>query len=207
MMAVNQNQAVRKPVQARSIARYEKILDAAEELILETGVDSTSHHRIAERAQVPSASVYQYFPSRELIFQALSERHFEKVLELFSARAGSASITCWQDLAELLVYMGYEFYTTDPIAEQLFLGVHAATNVRKGAASRLSSFAEWYAPFFENLPGLQAVEDLQEKLAISVNLADAAFVRSLALHNSITPAYRDEAVRAVTGYLGSYFTN
>lgn len=198
-------QAVKRPVQARSIARFEKILDAAEQLILENGIDATSHHKIAEHAELPSASVYQYFPSQELIFQALSERHFETVKKLYKENAEKATISSWKDLAELLVLAGYEYYTTDPIGEQLFLGVHAATNVRKGAAGRLTEFAEWFLTLFEPLDGQPAVEDLQEKLAISVNLMDAAFVRSLSLYNRITPAYRDEAVRAVSGYLGTYF--
>lgn len=198
-------QAVRKPVQARSIARFEKILDAAEELILENGIDNTSHHKVAERAGLPSASVYQYFPSRELIFQALSERHFETVIELYQANAQKANIKTWQDLARLLVETGYQYYTTDPIGEQLFLGVHAATNVRKGAAGRLTEFAEWFLTLFEPLDSPPAIDDLKEKLAICVNLMDAAFVRSLALHNAIKPEYREEALRAVTGYLGTYF--
>ncbi|NIB42602.1 TetR/AcrR family transcriptional regulator [Pseudomaricurvus alkylphenolicus] len=195
---------VKRPVQARSIARFEKILDAAEYLILESGIDATSHHKIAEKAELPAASVYQYFPSPELIFQALAERHFKNVLELFQNRAEEATIESWEDLANLMVNAGYEYYTTDPIAEQLFLGVHAATNVRRGAASRLSEFAQWFLTLFDQLEPYPQVEDLQEKLAICVNLMDAAFVRSLSLHDEITPDYLEEARRAVRGYLGTY---
>ncbi len=46
-MSQNELQVVRKPVQVRGKKRYEKILDAAESLILELGIEKTSVHKVA----------------------------------------------------------------------------------------------------------------------------------------------------------------
>lgn len=204
-MAGKSIQAIKRPVQARSIARFEKMLDAAEELMLEIGIDATSHHKIAERAQVPSASVYQYFPSPELIFQALAERHFKTVMDLTQRNFEGAEVRNWRDLVTVLVDTTYEYYSTDRIGAQLFLGVHSATNVRLGAAGRLTEFGAWVVCQFESLPDLPVVDDLQEKLAICANLSDAVYACSLFLHDEILPRYRDEAQRVIEGYLGTYF--
>ena len=205
-MSVNQNklQVVRKPMQARSQERYETILDAAEALILDVGIEKTSVHRVAQRANVPASSVYQYFSCRDLILVTLAERYFEKVLRLHEKRLENANITHWQDLVDIIVSAGYEFYTTDTVGEKLFLGINSTVNVRQGAASRLTRYAEKIYPFFENTFDLSGIDGLKEALAISVNVMDAAFIRSLSLHGKIIPAYKDEAMRAVTGYLGSY---
>ena len=203
-MGQNEFQVVRKPKQARSQERYEKILDAAEALIIDVGIKKTSVHRVAQRANVPASSVYQYFSTRDLILVTLSERYFEKVLLLYKNRLKDAKITHWQDLTDIMVSVTYEFYTTDIVGEKLFLGIDSTASVRQGAASRLTVFSEWMYQFFENSFDLSGIDGLKEALAISVNVMDAAFVRSLSLHGKIIPVYKEEAMRAVTGYIGSY---
>jgi AcrR family transcriptional regulator len=64
----------REPTQARSRARVEAILDAAEALIGTNGVAGTTMSAIAERAEVSMASVYQYFPDLKAVIWAMSER-------------------------------------------------------------------------------------------------------------------------------------
>ena len=69
----------RQPVQARSRERVEKILDAAVQLLIEDGYDAVKTNAIARRAEVSIGSVYQFFPNRFAIFNALAERYREKI--------------------------------------------------------------------------------------------------------------------------------
>lgn len=64
----------RAPTQERSRKRVEQILDAAAALITEHGVDGVSTRTIADRAQVPVASLYQYFADRSEIILASIQR-------------------------------------------------------------------------------------------------------------------------------------
>ena len=64
----------RAPTQQRSRKRVERILDAAAALITEHGVDGVSTRSIAAHAQVPVASLYQYFADRNEIILALVQR-------------------------------------------------------------------------------------------------------------------------------------
>lgn len=64
----------RAPTQERSRKRVEQILDAAAALISEHGVEGLSTRSIAEVAQVPVASLYQYFADRNEIILASIQR-------------------------------------------------------------------------------------------------------------------------------------
>lgn len=64
----------RAPSQRRSRERVERILDAASELIVADGVDTLGTRKIADHAEVPVASIYQYFSDKEEIILELVKR-------------------------------------------------------------------------------------------------------------------------------------
>jgi len=66
------------PMQARSKERVERILDAASQLLQEEGYNAVKTNLIAKRAEVSIGSVYQFFPNRFAIFNALSTRYRER---------------------------------------------------------------------------------------------------------------------------------
>jgi AcrR family transcriptional regulator len=61
-------------VQRRSRERVQRILDAASDLIVEHGAATVGTRMIAERADIPVASLYQYFADKDEILLALVER-------------------------------------------------------------------------------------------------------------------------------------
>jgi AcrR family transcriptional regulator len=61
----------KRPRQQRSRATVDYILKAAENLIAQDGGERLNTNRIAERAGVAVASLYQYFPNKEAIVSAL----------------------------------------------------------------------------------------------------------------------------------------
>ncbi|MGD1907851.1 MAG: TetR/AcrR family transcriptional regulator [Leptolyngbyaceae cyanobacterium] len=65
----------RKPKQARSLARVNRILDVAEAIFIEQGYAAATTKEIAAKAQVPIGSLYQFFPDKAAILQALAERY------------------------------------------------------------------------------------------------------------------------------------
>ncbi len=74
--------AARAPRQDRGLQRVELILDAAEALIAEFGVEATSINAIAERAKTSMGSLYHFFPSKEALIEALARRFAERKREL-----------------------------------------------------------------------------------------------------------------------------
>jgi AcrR family transcriptional regulator len=78
----------RAPVQRRSRERVQRILDAASDLIVESGLTALSTRTIAERASVPVASLYQYFADKDEIILALVERDTAEMDEAVAVAVG-----------------------------------------------------------------------------------------------------------------------
>jgi AcrR family transcriptional regulator len=74
--------AGRLPSQNRGQRRYEELLDAAEEVIAEAGVDAATTNAIAARAKSGMGSLYRFFPNKEAIVGALANRYNEALLIL-----------------------------------------------------------------------------------------------------------------------------
>ncbi|PSB12495.1 TetR/AcrR family transcriptional regulator [Pleurocapsa sp. CCALA 161] len=69
----------RQPQQKRSQERVERILDAAAIVFDEVGFEAATTHGIASRAKTAVGSLYQFFPDKLAIFNALELRHVERV--------------------------------------------------------------------------------------------------------------------------------
>lgn len=64
----------RAPRQARSKERVERVLAAAAAIVDRGGVDAVTTNAIAEEAELPVGTLYQFFPNREAVLLALLER-------------------------------------------------------------------------------------------------------------------------------------
>ena len=76
----------RVPVQGRSVARVQRMLDACAELVDEVGYEGLTTTLLAERAEVAIGSVYQFFPDKRAIVQALTLRNMEAYLQRLAER-------------------------------------------------------------------------------------------------------------------------
>jgi len=63
------------PRQERSRATVEALLEATTDILIREGYTKLTTNRIAERAGVNIASLYQYFPGKEAIVAELRRRH------------------------------------------------------------------------------------------------------------------------------------
>jgi AcrR family transcriptional regulator len=68
----------KSPRQDRSRATVEAILEAATDILIRQGPGRLTTNRIAERAGVNIASLYQYFPGKHAIIAELRRRHGAK---------------------------------------------------------------------------------------------------------------------------------
>src|SRR5262244_1410115 len=93
----------RVPVQGRSLARVSRMLDACAELVDEVGYDGLTTTLLAERAGVAIGSVYQFFPDKRAIVQALTLRSLESYLERLAARLASEHLAHWWDAVDAAI--------------------------------------------------------------------------------------------------------
>jgi len=65
----------KQPRQERSRFTVDAILEAAADILVRNGYDRLTTNRIADRAGVNVASLYQYFPGKEAVVAELRRRH------------------------------------------------------------------------------------------------------------------------------------
>ena len=68
--------------QARSRSTVAAILEATTHILESEGYDRCTTNKIADRAGVSIASLYQYFPSKEALIAALIDQHLEEISQL-----------------------------------------------------------------------------------------------------------------------------
>jgi AcrR family transcriptional regulator len=69
----------RQPKQQRGKERVEKILDAAAAVFDQVGYEAATTHLIAAKAGTAIGSLYQFFPDKAAIFNAMELRHVDRV--------------------------------------------------------------------------------------------------------------------------------
>lgn len=99
--------ARRRPVQQRSRATVERIVDAAAHVFAERGYAATTN-QIAEAAGLSIGSLYQYFADKDDILVALQARHLDAVGERLIGRGPDDGDAWVEWLVDALVEVNSE---------------------------------------------------------------------------------------------------
>jgi AcrR family transcriptional regulator len=112
----------RIPRQVRSQERVKRILDVARELFIAEGYAATTTNAIATHAQVPIGSLYQFFPDKAAILQALALRYGELLRQQLVA-IDNAEIAALPLLAyvDQLIDTADQFFTEHPGYRAIFM--------------------------------------------------------------------------------------
>lgn len=78
----NADKSIRKPVQERAKKTVEAILTAATRVLGSDGIEGANTNKIAEKAGVGIASLYQYFKSKDQIIFALVDSRINNRLDV-----------------------------------------------------------------------------------------------------------------------------
>lgn len=91
------------PIQERSKKRVEAILDAAAASFAEVGFESATTEGIAEKAGTSIGSVYQFYPNKLALFEAVAARAIDRSREAFDALFASAGEGDWTVLIDFVL--------------------------------------------------------------------------------------------------------
>lgn len=122
--AISKDQLRRQPRQQRSRQRVNAILDAAEQLFSESGFSATTTNAIARRAKTNIASLYQYFPNKEAILEAVVRRYRQEYDALAEQvfQPGSEALPL-EALVEQLSQAVYELHLSHAVVRPFFARV------------------------------------------------------------------------------------
>jgi len=122
----------RQPVQDRSRARQEHILEITAQLLISGGSEHLRMSEVAKQAGISIGSLYQYFPDKAALMHALAQKHFDASRACIEAALGEA-----QDLAALrrafeqLVDEYYEICAAEPVVREVWSGLQADPALRE----------------------------------------------------------------------------
>ncbi|MDE1155025.1 MAG: TetR/AcrR family transcriptional regulator [Acidobacteriaceae bacterium] len=75
----------KQPIQARSTATVDAILEAALQVLVHVGKEKLTTTLVAQRAGVSVGTLYQYFPNKRSLLQAVLRKHLSQVTEIFES--------------------------------------------------------------------------------------------------------------------------
>ena len=93
----------KSPVQARSAASVDAILEATIQVLLSVGKERLTTTRVALRAGVSVGSLYQYFPNKSALLQAALKRHLDEVTEAVEQICREQKANTLQHMATALI--------------------------------------------------------------------------------------------------------
>ncbi|WP_067519964.1 TetR/AcrR family transcriptional regulator [Endozoicomonas ascidiicola] len=117
-------QARRNPSQKRSRTRVDAILNATRDIVSEKGAGGLKIHELADRAGVTPSSIYQYFPNKRAILQALDKRYIDTTNELIRVSlSGIENLDQGFDALEQMLDEYYEWYKSEPVITDIWYGL------------------------------------------------------------------------------------
>ncbi|WP_266156268.1 TetR/AcrR family transcriptional regulator [Dyella silvatica] len=178
---------VRSPQRKRGRERVAALLDAAALCFVEKGYDASTMTEIAARAEASIGSLYQFFPTKEVLAQALMAEH-SKVLFARMDRLDSRAASWNSDeLAARLIRLFVDFRRKHP-SFAVLVEAHAAASAEQGPGirqevrDRLCSILHNHLPTHP-LPSLRApamvVQQLM-KAAVALQIESSTATRHAA---------------------------
>lgn len=156
------------PRQARSKATVDAIVEAAARILATGGASGFSTNQVAQAAGVGIGSLYQYFPDKHAIVEAIRRQHLDEVLAALRAASAcrGAPRTCAETLVEGLVAV----HAGKPGLHRALLELAPA---HTGEALAAGGFEQAYADaYVEVVKALQGRQSATRTQAVVLSGAD-----------------------------------
>lgn len=91
-----------------------KLLEATAQVLGEFGLAATSTNKIAARAGVAIGSIYQYFPNKEALIDALLDDRLHRLAALTATQMQAMSAAAFPEAAEAILRAAVTFCEAEP---------------------------------------------------------------------------------------------
>jgi AcrR family transcriptional regulator len=204
-MSVTAPSARRVPTQERSRRRVAQVLDAAARIVVRDGIEALTTREIARAADVPIATLYQYFADKEAVLIALTVRDTEEMdAEVAAALVGLGELTVASVVratmeAFVRVYHRRRSFVEIYLRGRTNLAVHRYGREHN---ARVAGSLRDYAVG----AGLVREELTPERARLAVEVGDRIFQVAFEHDDQGDPDLVEEGILLVTAYLERYAT-
>ena len=198
----------RQPRQARSQERVNRILQVAQALFVSEGYSTTTTNQIAAQANVPIGSLYQFFPDKAAILQALAVHYTAGLRQHLAAQwnALEAAESPLSACIDQLTDAAHQFFMDNP-------GYHAIFMEAQGTVPELAEIdqafdmqliQDWSAAFAKRNPALTQ-EDCDTIGFVTIKAMGNLLWLSLSQKPEVRQRLVAETKRLSLNYLQDYF--
>lgn len=167
-----------EPIQARSTARLETLLDAAAGIVDEIGFERLTTAMVAERAGASIGTVYRYFPDRIALLQSLASRNLERVLARVTGEVVDSRHGDWHAALNAAFGILVDAYRNEPGFRGLRVGDVLDLRPRLGDRTFKSIVADRLLDGLVERFALADSPEIRFRFETAVEVADALATRA-----------------------------
>ncbi|MGA8113452.1 MAG: TetR/AcrR family transcriptional regulator [Actinocatenispora sp.] len=180
------------------------MLDACAELVDELGYDGLTTTLLAERAGVAIGSVYQFFPDKRAIVQALTLRNLETYLDRIGARLTDGRLANWWEGVDVVIDEYVAMHRSLPGFRGLHFGDIVDLHLLDSDLDNNGVIAAKLRDVLVERFGLPAGERFELALTIAVETGDALIKLAFRRHPDGDAEVVAEGKRMLRQYLAAY---
>jgi AcrR family transcriptional regulator len=193
----------REPRQARSRARLAQILAAADAILVSEGVEGLTIRRIAERAGVSVGTLYQFFPDKGSVVDAVARAYIEEFDALIEGLVSSAASGDWSDPVGRIIDSFVALYRSHPGYVALWSGRHLSPELARADEANNQLIAAGVHQVLASHAGMTDGPGLELAVRVAVRTADALLQYAFSLSPDGDEAVLEELKNLLRLYLTS----
>ena len=190
-----------EPIQERSAARIDALLDAAAAVVDSIGFDRLTTAMVAERADASIGTVYRYFPDRIVLLQALRDRALLRYRNAVRSVIADRAPDKWWDAVDCAIDAFVEMFRNEAGFRIVrFTDVERTPGVADPQL-RTGLFVRQFADILVEQFGMPAGAELDFRLEVVFETVDALITRAFVSDPAGDQAFIDEARAMIREYL------
>ncbi|WP_066904829.1 TetR/AcrR family transcriptional regulator [Millisia brevis] len=132
----------RRPTQQRSKVKFDTLLGAAREVLVDVGFESFTCEQVASRAGLPIGTLYQFFANKYSIVAELSREDFIGVQKELSAFSGEIPSLDWLRFLDRFLDHLAHLWVSDPSRRAVWLAMQSTPATRASVQMWEATIAE-----------------------------------------------------------------
>lgn len=161
------------PQQARSRARVRAILAAAEDILAADGVEGLTMRVLAERADVPMGTVYQFFEDKTAVLDTVVRSRMASFDALLSEMRDMAAKCDWSELFDAFFDRMIDRCRADRGYMAIWIGHHLGPEMRRADDANIDATAGLLRSVFVDRYGLIDSAALVNACRVAIQTGDA----------------------------------
>lgn len=193
----------RRPQQARSRARVQRVLEAADHVLGTEGFGALTVRRLAEEAGVPVGTIYQFFVDKAGVVDALARRYIGEFDEMIELLVEDAESRPWDDVVDTMIDAAVAMYRERPGYVAIWAGRHLSPELHQADEANNAAIAAGLRRIVVAQYSVTDDESLALACQVAVHTTDALLQLAFRLDPRGDEAVLTEARRLQRLYLAA----